>query len=417
MTRKARFLAAGALLLVGLGAGFAAGITFSYRVLFTFVPPDHIPPEVEDEFRLMAEAWNVIERSYVKRATVEARSLAYGAIGGMVNSLGDTGHSGFLTPEMVKEARSLTQGEFKGIGAEVQLKDEKVVIVAPMDGSPAQKAGLKPGDIIAKVDGFDVTGLALEQVVSRILGEAGTQVTLTIMSPATGVIRDVTLTRARITLQSVSWARLPGTTQAHVRIASFSAGAASALKALLREFRQHRFTGLVLDMRNNPGGLLDEAIGVASQFLAHGTVLQQKNADGEITPIPVEAGGILPEFPMVVLVNAGSASAAEIVAGALQDAGRAAVVGEKTFGTGTVLNEFLLSDGSAMLLATQEWLTPAGRTIWHQGIAPDVPVALAPEVMPLTPAASGRMSPGELKGSKDQQLLRAVSLLAGAEAQ
>ncbi|MBI5440800.1 MAG: S41 family peptidase [Deltaproteobacteria bacterium] len=392
--------------------GLAGGVFVSYRFLFAFVPPAHIPTSAQTEFRLMAEAWNLVDRFYVDRAAVKPRRLAYGAISGLVNALGDTGHSGFLTPEMAKEARNLTQGGFEGIGAEVQMKDDRVVVVAPMDGSPAQRAGLRPGDVILKVDGVDVSGLPLEQVVARILGRAGTKVTLSILRPATKSLRDITLTRARILIHSVTWRRLPGTDLAHVRIASFSKGVTTDLRAALREVRKEDLRGVILDLRNDPGGLLDEAIGVASQFLEHGNVLLEKDAAGKIVPVPVEPGGVLTDLPLAVLVNQGSASAAEIVAGSLKGARRAKVVGETTFGTGTVLNQFTLSDGSAVLLATQEWLTPDGRTIWHEGIRPDVPVVLPTEVVPLTPAVAGAMSHAKLQASGDRQLIRAISVLS-----
>ena len=220
-----------------------------------------------------------------------------------------------------------------------------------MDGSPAQKAGLRPSDIILKVDGESVAGLPLDQVVSRILGPAGTSVVLTIMDPDTGRTRDVTIVRAHIKIQNVTWQRLPGTTVAHVRIAAFSQGVTEDLR------------------------------------------------------------GALEDIPLVVLINGGTASAAEIVAGALQDAQRATLVGETTFGTGTVLNEFRLSDGSALLLATEEWLTPGGRVIWHQGISPDKMVSLSSGVAPLLPEAEREMTAAQLQASEDAQLLQALELL------
>jgi len=170
-------------------------------------------------------------------------------------------------------------------------------------------------------------------------------------------------------------------------------------------------TGIILDLRNDPGGLLDEAIGVTSQFLSNGNVLLEKNAKGEVKPVPAKSGGVAIDMPLVVLINSGTASAAEIAAGALQDAHRAQLVGETTFGTGTVLNEFGLSDGSALLLATEEWLTPAGRVIWHRGISPDVQVGLAQTVTPLTPEAERGMSPTGWSDAHDEQLQRALDLL------
>jgi carboxyl-terminal processing protease len=394
-----------------LGVGVAGGIMLDRQVLARFVPPDNISPDATSGFRLMAEAWNTIYQSYVDRPAVQAQTLAYGAIGGMVNALGDTGHSRFLSPEMVQEQHDFTTGQFEGIGAYVEMKEGHVVIVAPMDGSPAQQAGLHPGAIILKVDGENVAGLPTDQVVSRILGPAGTTVTLTILTPATGQTRDVTLVRAKITLQNVTWKPLPGTQIAHVRIVAFSKGITEDLKKVLAEIQQQGMTGIILDLRSNPGGLLSEAVGTASQFLEDGNILLEKDAQGKITPVPVLQGGLAPNLPLVVLIDQGTASAAEIVSGALQDAGRARLVGETTFGTGTVLNEFTLSDGSALLLATEEWLTPGGRLIWHQGIAPDVQVTLPQGTSPLLPEAEVGMTSEQVQNSLDAQLLRALELL------
>ena len=395
-----------------LGLGLAGGIVLDRQVLAVYVPVDSIPPDAVSDFQLMAEAWNTIHQSYVDRNAIQFQALTYGAVGGMVDALGDTGHSRFLSPEMVQAQHNFTTGQFEGIGAYVEMKEGHVVIVAPMDGSPAQQAGLHPGDVVLGVDGEGVAGLPIDQVVSRIVGPAGTPVTLTILTPETGQTRDVTLVRAHITLQNVTWQRLPGTQIAHVRIVAFSEGVTEDLKQALSEIEQQGMTGIILDLRSNPGGLLSEAVGTASQFLAGGNVLLEKNAQGEIRPVAVVGGGLAPNLPLVVLIDPGTASAAEIVSGALQDAGRAKLVGETTFGTGTVLNEFTLSDGSALLLATEEWLTPEGRQLWHQGIAPDVQVTLPQGASPLLPRAEAGMTSEQVHDSQDAQLLRALELLS-----
>jgi len=394
-----------------LGAGLAGGIVLDRQVVAEYMPPDNVPADATANFRLMAEAWNTIYQSYVDRPAVRAQALTYGSIGGMVDALGDTGHSRFLSPEMVQEQHNFTQGQFEGIGAYVEMKDGHVVIVAPIDGSPAQEAGLHPEDIILKVDGENVAGLPIDQVVSRILGPAGTSVALTILTPETGQTRDVTLVRAHITLQNVFWQQLPGTQIAHVRIVAFSKGVTDDLRQALGEIKQRGLAGIILDLRSNPGGLLSEAVGTASQFLRGGNVLLEKDAQGAITPVPVQEGGLAPDLPLVVLIDPGTASAAEIVSGALQDAGRAKLVGETTFGTGTVLNQFGLSDGSALLLATEEWLTPEGQLIWHQGIAPDIQVSLPQGTTPLLPQAEVGMTLEQVRNSGDAQLLRALELL------
>jgi carboxyl-terminal processing protease len=292
------------------------------------------------------------------------------------------------------------------------MKDGQVVIVALFDGSPAQAAGVKPGEIIVKVDGIDMTGRSINDVVSKVLGPANTRVTVTLQDPQTGAVRDVTITRAKINIQNVTWNMLPGTTIAHLKIAAFSDGVTNDLQAALKQMQAQGATGIVLDLRNDPGGLLDEAIGVASQFLGSGNVLLVKDAQGQEKAYAVKPGGLALSIPLVVLVNHGTGSAAEIVAGAIQDAHRATLIGETTFGTGTVLNAFNLPDGSEILLATEEWLTPNGRVIWHQGIAPDISISMAVDVIPLVPTAEKSMSAAQLQSSPDVQLLKAIDELS-----
>jgi carboxyl-terminal processing protease len=406
-SQRKKFLLTTIVVLV-LCMDFVGGAWTEHKTLFL---GGSVPPASNQNIGLIEQAWNIVEKNYVDRTAIKPTQMTYGAISGMVDSLGDTGHSTFLSPEMVKEEQNFTQGQFEGVGLEIQMKGGKVVIVAPIDGSPAQKAGLHPGDIILKVNGVEVSGLPVGQVANKVLGPVGTDVTLTIQDPTTGKTHDVTIQRARINVQNVTWHMLPGTTIAHLRLAGFSQGVTQDLQQALQEIQAQGGTGLILDLRNNPGGLLGEAVGVASQFLAGGNVLQEKNAKGDVKPVQVESGGVAPTISMVVLINGGTASAAEIVSGALQDAHRAQLVGETTFGTGTVLNEFPLSDGSALLLATEEWLTPNGGSIWHHGISPDVQVSLPTDITPLVPEGEQGLTTTQLTASGDNQLLRAIEIL------
>ena len=402
----------GVVVILLLAVGLIGGIVYDRQILLASMPSDDMPQSAAGNFRLMAEAWNVITRFYVDRPAVQPQAMTYGAISGMVDALGDTGHSHFLRPEMVTAMHEWQkQDRFKGIGAEVQIQDGHVIIVAPLDGSPAEKAGLRPGDVILKVNGKGVTGMPLIEVVGQIKGPSGTPVTLTVATPLTRQTREVTIVRATITVHSVTWTPLPEEAIAHVRIAQFNTGVTEDVNKTFRAIEQAGLGGVILDLRNNPGGLLDEAVDTASAFLKGGQVLQIKDSEGHVQAIPTTSGAVAADIPMVVLINGGTASAAEIVSGALHDNQRATLIGEKTFGTGTVLKEFRLTDGSALMLAIEEWLTPTGHTIWHQGIKPDLVVPMSPDTMLLMPAVARTMTHAQLMASNDDQLLQGLAWL------
>lgn len=389
-------------------SGLAGGVLIDRFVMSAYAAPS---ADARPNTDLLLQAWRIIDENFVDREAIDQQKLTYGAISGMVDALGDTGHTTFLSPQSLKQHQNYTNGSFEGIGAQVEKKGDFIIITAPMDDSPALKAGLKPGDAIYKVDGEDMTGASVDHVIEKIIGPAGTKVTLVIINASDGQERKVTLTRAVIKVSDVAWATVPGTTVGVVRIAGFSDGVSAKLKQALEEMKAQHMTGVVLDLRNNPGGLLSEAVTTTSQFLKEGNVLLEQDAKGEIEEVKVESGGVATDLPMTVLVNYGSASASEIVSGALQDYDRAKLVGETTFGTGTVLNTFPMSDGSALLLATLEWLTPDGRVIWHKGIQPDEKVSLPTGVSPITPAILKTMDEQSFQESKDTQLQRAVEYL------
>ncbi len=411
MKQGLRFFSFLIIISLALGTGFIGGVVADHRLVWIGLGQN---PSILSgpDMTLIQAAWDAIQKYYVDRAAVQPQQLTYGAISGMINALGDTGHSRFLTPTEVKQEQNFTQGQFEGIGVEVEVKNGQIVILAPIDGSPAQKAGLHSGDIILKVNGSDISGLAMDAVVNKILGPAGTQVSLTIQSVGSTQTHDVTITRARIQTQNITWQMIPGTHIADVRLSGFSNGVTKLLTSDLQVLQTQGATGVILDMRNNPGGLLNESVGVASQFLSSGTVLEEKDAQGKISSIAVQPGGAATSIPMVVLINNSTASAAEIVAGALQDSGRAKLIGDTTFGTGTVLNEFPLPDGSAMFLATLEWLTPKGRVIWHVGITPDDKVSIPADATPLVPEAIQSMSLSQIQSNSDAQFVEALKMLS-----
>lgn len=396
---------------VVLLTGLAGGILLGRGVLAPTGTSVDVPSAAADEFRLIAEGWRTIERQYVNREELEPRGMAYGGLTGIVQTLGDAGHTRFLSPEIAEQHARQIQGEFEGIGAYVEMKDGRAVIVAPIDDSPAQRAGLEPGDVILEVDGEDVSGRPLDEVVSRVLGPAGTEVALTILDPDTGETRELTIERAAIELDLVTWHDIPGTSLAYVRISAFSDGATDELDDVLAEIEEQGISGLMLDLRSNPGGLLREAIGTTSRFLEEGEVVRRRDAEGNVKVEPVRRGVDATDIPMVTIANGGTASAAEIVTGALQDHERAVVVGETTFGAGTVLNEFGLADGSVLLLATEEWLTPDGRTIWQQGLPPDIRVPLPVDAQPILRPGQEDISESDLSTTTDEQFLRALDLL------
>jgi carboxyl-terminal processing protease len=237
---------------------------------------------------------------------------------------------------------------------------------------------------------------------------------LRVRAGAEGPERELRIVRADVHIEPVSWAVVPGGATAVVRLEQFSSGAGPKLRAALAELRAAGADRLILDLRGNPGGFVNEAVAVASEFLASGTAYIERNAAGVEKATAVAPGGTAVDIPLVVLVDEGTASAAEIVAGAVQDAGRAKVVGQKTFGTGTVLGEFALSDGSALRIGTVEWLTPKGRVIWHEGIAPDVVVERPPEIAPVVPDDLRSMSAAEFAELTDPQLKKAIELVSAA---
>jgi carboxyl-terminal processing protease len=390
---------------------FAGGIAFDRFVLRSSPEGDGL------NISLLEEGRDIIQRHFVLQDDVTDEGLTHGALAGMVDGLGDIGHSRFMSPVMVEEQRNYTAGQFEGIGAYVEMRDGFVTVVTPIDNSPALEADVKSGDIVLAVDGEDMTGRSLQEVVSLILGPAGTDVVITFFRPDTGEELIKTITRARIDLENVTWAMMPESSIALIRIAGFSQGVGNDLEEAIEAAEDEGASGLILDLRNNPGGLLHEAVQVVGQFLPErSVVVLRQDSEGNIREENVRAGSDPTPLPVVVLINQGSASASEIVSGALQDAGRATIVGETTFGTGTVLNEFGLSDGSAMLLATELWMTPDGRVIWRQGIEPDVVVGLEPQARIISPNLANTETTEELADFGDEQLWQGMRILQEAVA-
>jgi carboxyl-terminal processing protease len=364
-----------------------------------------------ESLALYAEALDTVRDDYVDREAIDPRKQTYGAIEGMLDTLGDEGHTRFLTPEEREENSESLSGTYVGIGVTLESEDEEIVVAALIEGSPADEAGVEPGDIVVAVDGESVRGEDISEVSEDIRGPEGTRVKLTVLRD--GEERAFDLERAEIERPTASWALIPGSDVAHVHLSSFSDDSAEKLGQAFEEARAAGARRFILDLRNNPGGRLEQAVQIAGDFLQPGSVVYvREDASGEREEIEVEGFADPADAPMAVLVNEGSASSSEILAGALRDNDRAAVIGETTFGTGTVLSEFVLRDGSAILLGVAEWLTPDGDSIRETGIVPDEKVRLGEDAEPLTPGEARDLSREEIL-ERDAQLRRAFEELQG----
>jgi carboxyl-terminal processing protease len=371
--------------------------------------PAALGKEDRESLALYAQALDTVQDDYVDQGAIDPKKQTYGAIEGMLDTLGDDGHTRFLTPEEREQNREDLSGTYEGIGIEIESEDDKTVVLSVVEGSPADRAGIEPGDILVAVNGKSVSSEDYSQVAGEIRGPEGTEVKLTVLRD--GEKRVFDLERAKIEAPVASWVLIPGSDVAHVRLSSFSNDSAEKLRQALEESRAAGARRFVLDLRDNPGGSVDQAVEIAGYFLKPGSVVYiRKDASGERAEIKAEGGSEFTDAPLTVLVNGGTGSSAEILAGALRDNDRATVIGKKTYGTGTVLDEFVLRDGSAMLLGVAEWLTPDGDFIRGTGIAPDVEVPMEENTEPLVPGGVRDLSKEEIL-EKDAQLKSAFENL------
>jgi carboxyl-terminal processing protease len=331
-----------------------------------------------------------IQQQYVLQP-VDGTKLFYGALSGLVHSLGDP-YSTFFTPEAATAFKNDLDLSIEGIGAEIGFKDKRPAVIAPLPSSPAEKAGLKAGDYLLMVDAHDVTGLTIDEIVGFIRGKAGTKVKIIVERNE----KELTFTvqRERITIASATSRRLKDNI-ALVTVVSFNEDTLSKFDEIVRGLLLDKPKGIILDLRNNPGGLLDVAVNLTGEFIGKEVVVKERDAAGNERSDSADREARLPNTPLVVLVNGGSASASEIVAGALQDAKRAKVVGTKTFGKGSVQTLDPLPDGSQLKLTVARWFTPLGRTIDGTGITPDIIVE----------------DPTKTGDENDAQLQRAIKLI------
>lgn len=328
-------------------------------------------PDLDDDrLAVLWEVWHILENDFFGRPLDEDRMIQ-GAITGMLDTLGDR-HTRYVDPQHNAILRDDDDGKFQGIGATLNLVDGQFTVVAPMADSPAEKAGLRPGDVILAVDGESLAGLDLLDVIARVRGPAGSTVVLTIQRKGLAEPFDLTIVRAEIPIRTVE-SRMLDDHIGYLAIHSFAGRTAEEVDQALAKLRDTGAQALVLDLRDNPGGFLDTSVEVVSRFVKGGVAAYWQNGDGTTRPLRVRSrDGV--DWPMVVLVNAGSASASEIVAGALQDRGRALLVGEATFGKGSVQNVYELQDGGSLRVTTAHWLTPDRRDINGVGLTPDRPI-------------------------------------------
>ncbi|KJU84126.1 carboxyl-terminal protease [Candidatus Magnetobacterium bavaricum] len=331
--------------------------------------------EVYQDLRLFTEVINIVKSSYVEE--VKTKDLIYGAIKGMVSSLDP--HSGFMTPELFKEMKVDTKGEFGGVGIQIGKKGSFITVIAPIEDTPAYTAGIKAGDIIVKINGESTEKMTLFDAVSKMRGAKGSKVTISIMRKTMSSPKDYILTRDIIKVQSVK-SRIVEETIAYIKITQFQEKTVSDLVKAIDKLKEKKPTAVVLDLRNDPGGLLQGAVGVAEQFLPKNKlVVYIKDRSGDKKEFLTEGVDKFDKLPMVVIVNEGSASASEIVAGALKDWNRAVIIGTTTFGKGSVQSVLPLSDGAGLRLTTARYYTPKGISIQNTGITPDIVVKLKAE--------------------------------------
>jgi carboxyl-terminal processing protease len=344
------------------------------------------------------ETWGALESNYLQQEKFNVKEQVYGATRGLVASLKDP-YTTFMSPEEMAKFEESISGEFEGIGAEIAIKDDHLTVVTPLKGAPAELAGLRAGDVIYKIDGKTTFDLSVEEAVTKIRGPKGEKVVLSILRKGEVAPLEITIVRDNIFIPSVEFEMKEDV--AVITLSQFGSELVREFKKIIPEIGIESPKGIVLDLRNNGGGLLDAAISIATEFFDQKTVVKTKGRNlGDTGELKSGKGGVFTTIPLIILTNEGSASASEIFAGAIQDHKRGVVIGEKTFGKGSVQNVLPLSDGSSLKVTIAEWLTPAGRSINEKGIAPDIEVKTTRE---------------DIENKKDPVLDRALELMGTEE--
>jgi carboxyl-terminal processing protease len=411
-------------------ASFAIGLTVR-GISFAEKQQEQQKQKADDlykELELFSDAVSIIRADYVEEK--KSKDLIYGALKGMLSSLDP--YSQFMDPDTYNEMKVETEGEFGGIGIEITMKDDLLTIISPIDDTPAFKAGLKANDKIVKIDGAIVKDITLVEAVKKLRGKPGTDVNLIILRETDKKLMEFTITRAIIKIASIKKAEMLEPGIGYVRLSEFQENSPKDLSDALKKLEAENIKGLVLDLRNNPGGLLDVAVDVAGKFLEEGKVVvtTKGRVENQNFEFKSKNKNNHLQYPMIVLINGGSASASEIVAGALQDHKRALLIGTKSFGKGSVQTVMPMSDGSAVRLTTSKYFTPSGRSIHGLGIVPDIIVeyeekspkdkevdketALIEKLMENKEKTTEEKAFDEKKKKDlDNQVLRAVDVLKG----
>jgi len=352
----------------------------------------------DELFKPFWQAWDLVHQDFFKQP-VNDEKLMQGAIRGMMQSLGDP-HSSYMDPDEYRQMSDPLEGEYEGIGAVVDITGEYVTLISFFPGSPAELAGLKSGDMVVAVNGEDMTGIDGNLVLRQIRGPAGTEVTLTLKRKDQDDPIVATVKREKIQMNSVESKMLDGDI-GYIQLLTFGEKTNDEMKQAIKTLKKQNAKGMILDLRNNGGGFLNTAIDVASQFIDTDVVLYEEYGNGEKKTFNTIPGGIAKDIPMVILINGGSASASEIVAGALQDTGRARLVGEKSYGKGSVQNWIpLQNEEGAVRITVARWITPNNRQINEKGLDPDVEIKLTEE---------------DAKALNDVQLKKAVEILTAGQ--
>ena len=364
-------------------SAFGVGIFFGYKKIpavdkVSGLSNKEVGKPNDVDFSLFWNVWHDVEGSYVDKAKIDEKAMVYGAISGMVKAVGDP-YTVFFDPKEAKKFKDDVSGSFEGIGAEIGIRKGALIIIAPLKDTPAEKAGIRAGDKILKIDETIATDLTVEEAVDLIRGKKGTAVALLIIRDGFESAKEIKITRGTIKIPIVKF-EMKENNVAYVALYHFTANSSMELRMALRDALNAGAKKLVLDLRNNPGGYLDSAVDIASVFLPAGeVVVSEKFGNGTSDSYKSYGSGVLKDFPTVILINEGSASASEILAGALRDINKVQLIGQKTFGKGSVQELRDLDEGASLKVTIAKWFTPGGYSISDGGLKPDIEVDLTAE--------------------------------------